>query len=779
MNGWLKPAPYCNRLSRLFRRQSGTFFLHRRDFTWARRSGNEQPSRTHLSEILSSSHLSGVDEPPFIRRGISISNLPPGTTVPQLLDLIRTGALESVEMNQAGTDAKISFLHGYSAARFVAGAMSTPLIKGRELCFSWLPYRPLHPVVATADNWTAGRLKTYLCGQAEEVTVRKVENPGSAYREVAVVHFRDISDAIRAHARLRADPFMMSVHIAYGPDRCELSSALSPSPSSHAISTDIDADMISTFLATEPPHHPTYFPDATTASDADKIYHPFTRVTLTNLHALTTVRDLCRRIFGGPVWAVERDVRRGTADITFFRAEDARDFYAGATSRGFTIHGRKVRVEPQPDPAFHPLPLPHPHPHPLPLHPTLILIPPPASTTPSPSPDPAPDAHITHLARQDAAYASTSTSRYASRVLRLRAFDNPGAVVDFGAFGRLERVDVVSTLGGRALAHEKYDMTEVSRAVSVGHWVAEGKKGRETRSPLRPPHDQSLVFPFPFSSMPTRTTMHIAFARTSDALRAHAHIAVLHPHWLSCRLSFIADPCDRGVPAADEWALDRVLDSDPEAEAEAERDLGVVGKQRAVPVGGKSELEEQTLREEWVAWAARREAAERARREVWVDAEGAGLRPGPGLLVNGEGWRGLAWGRGPSYAAAAAAARARLAMVAENNKAAGSAAPGFEAIAEARENKTPGDLRRKMDAYGGVWNYSVLTHMRGTGTVRVPSPLGRGPSVRVGLGQRLRHKQANAWVRPRAGGGGGRGGEGGAVLDSAASRSLDAIIYGL
>jgi hypothetical protein len=118
---------------------------------------------------------------------------------------------------------------------------------------------------------------------------------------------------VQAHARLRADPFMMSVHIAYGADPCEFPSR-SRSPSS-------DSDYFEALTA-EPRHLPlTYFPATTSASsfgtqadaDMDAIYRPFTTVTLSNLPARTTVRDLCKRVFGGPVWVVEVDDERCSA----------------------------------------------------------------------------------------------------------------------------------------------------------------------------------------------------------------------------------------------------------------------------------------------------------------------------------------------------------------------------------------------------------------------------------------------------------------------------------
>ncbi|KAF8140841.1 hypothetical protein K438DRAFT_697774 [Mycena galopus ATCC 62051] len=201
--------------------------LLRRYFAQTCIPANEKRSRIRLSDTLSSSHSNGPSGPSLIRRDVLVSNIPPRTMAQQILNLVRIGPLEYVEMIEDGTSAKLSFLHGYSAARFIATSASLA-IAGHELHSTWLSYRPLDPIVATAvekdraqrtlllwkkrdrrDNWNAAPLTRYLGSKVEMVTVRKLElgrsdEPTIAdrYCEVAIVHFLDISGAIRAHARL-------------------------------------------------------------------------------------------------------------------------------------------------------------------------------------------------------------------------------------------------------------------------------------------------------------------------------------------------------------------------------------------------------------------------------------------------------------------------------------------------------------------------------------------------------------------------------------------------
>ncbi|KAK7057815.1 hypothetical protein R3P38DRAFT_2843157 [Favolaschia claudopus] len=306
----------------------------------------ESPFRLSDNLFASSSRTGYVYEPPFVRRGVCITNLPLGTTMRQVLNLITVGPLESVEMSEDGTRLNVFFLNGLHAARFVA-ASTRLAIAGRQLHCAWLPNRQLDPVVAHAvstdrarrtlllfkhrdrkDPWMVGFLKTYL-PEAEEITVREIKDP--LYWEVAVVHFRDISTAMRA---LEEVPAMLSVHAIYGRDRCE------PAPTNE---TSISPSYPNRFL---------YQPTSSPLTTADHILtttdHAFTTVTLSNLHKDTTVRDICKRVFGGKLYAVNLHSDR-TADVTFFDAEEAHNFYVAATTNGFTLLGNKVRLEPQTD----------------------------------------------------------------------------------------------------------------------------------------------------------------------------------------------------------------------------------------------------------------------------------------------------------------------------------------------------------------------------------------------------------------------------------------------
>ncbi|KAJ7047767.1 hypothetical protein C8F04DRAFT_1060044 [Mycena alexandri] len=339
MNGWLKAAPHIYRTPKRFSTRHLGPFVQRRGLA-------EVAPRTRLSDLLASPRVAGVEEPPFTRRAVSVTNLPPGLNLQDILDRVDSGPLEYIKLFPESRRAELSFLYGHSATRFFA---AKPLfINDCPLTWTWLPHRPLDPDIAVAveskrarrvlllfnsydaaDFWTADRLQTYFEG-VEKIT--QPETPGAAL--AAVVYFTDISSAIRAHGKIRADSTLAGVRVAYGMDRCEI-------PRAHRFD---DAINVEAALKSKPPPVPTSLPLDPESGQPQ----PFTTLTISNLHEGTNIRDLCKRIFGGPIYSINLH-QNCTADVTFFHPEQASRFYTRHCANGLTIHGRKLKIEAQPE----------------------------------------------------------------------------------------------------------------------------------------------------------------------------------------------------------------------------------------------------------------------------------------------------------------------------------------------------------------------------------------------------------------------------------------------
>ncbi|KAJ7622682.1 hypothetical protein B0H17DRAFT_1112485 [Mycena rosella] len=218
------------------------------------------------------------------------------------------------------------------------------------------------------DRWSTLRRHAYFAavGDGEVADLCVDDNP--VYGEVALVQLTDISTAI-------------------------------PPPSAGAAPSLAAVDAA---LARELRHAPTYF----------AALRPFTALILHNFHRQTNVTDLAAHVFGGALYALDT--------VSFFRAEDAPDFYFHATRSPLRIHDRDIAVAPAQDHSTSPAPLPSSSPHPASPE---IPHPPHHDIPPGPLP-----------------------CDY-TRVVAVRVFNHPLLVLtraklhaDFGRFGEIERV---------------------------------------------------------------------------------------------------------------------------------------------------------------------------------------------------------------------------------------------------------------------------------------------------------------------------------------------------
>ncbi|KAJ6597377.1 hypothetical protein B0H10DRAFT_746150 [Mycena sp. CBHHK59/15] len=290
MNGWLRAIPCRHCLL-------AQSWAHWPNFPLSRRASSQvAASRTPLSDLLATAPLAAAATPPLVRRILLLTHLPLACTPARLLDAVHTGSLEALALDAPARTARLAFLEGRGAAAFCAALHGLRANTGADsdssldvfvsTTLAWLPYRPLHPVVAAAvaqdgarrcivlsrpymgsasvsvpssgsvsmssssfplsaatdtptGPWTPAALTHLLAhlglGPIERVDVTPLEDaplapPADAatHSEVAIVHFLSIADAIKAHALLRAHPALLHVHVAYGTDRCEVSPSTSP-----------------------------------------------------------------------------------------------------------------------------------------------------------------------------------------------------------------------------------------------------------------------------------------------------------------------------------------------------------------------------------------------------------------------------------------------------------------------------------------------------------------------------------------------------------------------
>ncbi|KAJ7189066.1 hypothetical protein C8R46DRAFT_1056521 [Mycena filopes] len=332
MNGWLRAAPYICRLP-----TARPLLLVRRHTIQVAARPRRLPLRLSPPRKAPLPTAS-LDEHPLIPRALSLAPIPPGVTpqrIQQILDRIDAGPLEYFKFSPESCTAEVSFLDSDSAARFFA---AKPLfIARRPVRWTWLPPRTLDPAIAAAvENERARRVLCifsslsaveFLSGDRFEGyfdDVERVTRPGDGSAVAAMVRFTSIASAIRARDKIFADPAMTGIRLTYGTDRLNLQR--------HDVQPP---------LMTGLPFPMAYPPPQTQSQQ-------FTTLTLTNLHPETTIRDLCKRIFGGALHSINV-YPNCTAEVTFQHPAAAQRFYARHTAEGLTIHGHALRITPRPE----------------------------------------------------------------------------------------------------------------------------------------------------------------------------------------------------------------------------------------------------------------------------------------------------------------------------------------------------------------------------------------------------------------------------------------------
>ncbi|KAJ7921512.1 hypothetical protein B0H13DRAFT_2267823 [Mycena leptocephala] len=471
-----------------------------------------RPSRAHGPELLA---CLAPNDPPFVRRAILLANIPPDTSVQQLLDLVHTGALEHVKFVPSPSldrDRDPDHPRGallparISAARFVAEPL---VLRGHTLSCTWLPYKPLDPVLATAVERDRARRTLLLCagdlGRSacpQSSCVRTSATSGGAAYAAAV----DDPRAAPTRASAPTPPWRACTSCTARTDASSRGRAASGGRSGYTLSLKVPAY--------------TYLPSS-------QSFERRTRSANAPIHTRhpdrppqgTTLRDLCKRIYGGALEEVDLNgdgsavrhillpsrararVLRGRQAARARRAGVCVGDRGGSAESGLSGEGVGEVGEGQ---AAHDVGYDHTRDvdwdvdvdSDSDLEYTRNANGEACATDVDSVTVADPDFDVA-----DAVHSDANPEHPYTRVLRIDSTANDPLSrlqlrADFEVFGRVEWV-----------------------------WVD-----------LRHAH---------------RTTALLAFAHARAALRAHTHIATLHPAYGAARLAFAPDPCAR-VPVGDD-----------------------------------------------------------------------------------------------------------------------------------------------------------------------------------------------------------------------------------
>ncbi|KAI8048652.1 hypothetical protein BDF22DRAFT_623618, partial [Syncephalis plumigaleata] len=166
-------------------------------------------------------------------RTVYLGNLKRSTTVEDLCNVIRGGALERIRLIPEKRIAFVSFITADSAADFYRRALHPGLVvKHQRLRPGWGRPRPLPAEVMRAVSVGASR-NVYLGGldDARVFTVERLRDDFAEYGEIelvntlperqcAFVNFTSVAAAVKAVDAIRGKPGYERVRVNFGKDRC-------------------------------------------------------------------------------------------------------------------------------------------------------------------------------------------------------------------------------------------------------------------------------------------------------------------------------------------------------------------------------------------------------------------------------------------------------------------------------------------------------------------------------------------------------------------------------
>lgn len=298
-------------------------------------------------------------------RTIFIGNLPAECTIDEVLNLVRSGLVESARLLPEKNCAFVYFVDPSAAAAFHhEGTLRGLSLEGRELRIGWGNQSPVPPLVLQAVQQGATR-NVFLGGIDVSVTEDGLRADFSQFgpidtirilhdKNIAFVHLTSVASAMKAVATLSNDPRYAGRRVNYGKDRCAKQGAGTATGGVHGAFT-----LTPGYAQFGGPANMAFNPvmggfpagraggvatsGGSNISEDTLVMKGNRTVYLGNLSDQTTCEDLCNMIRGGILSKIRIMPQKHNAFVTFVDPQAASSFHDQAT-QGISLHGRCLKV---------------------------------------------------------------------------------------------------------------------------------------------------------------------------------------------------------------------------------------------------------------------------------------------------------------------------------------------------------------------------------------------------------------------------------------------------
>ncbi|GJJ71946.1 hypothetical protein EMPS_04303 [Entomortierella parvispora] len=309
-------------------------------------------------------------------RTLYIGNLPQGTTVEEVLSLVRTGIVESARILPEKNCAFVAFMEPSSAAAFHQEASSRkPSINGQEVRVGWGKASVPPPNIVQAVQQGATR-NVFIGNVDDSITEQSLHEDCMKYgvidsikilreKNIAFVHFASISSAMKAVAGLPLEATYAGRRVNYGKDRCAKSGPNNQGGAGAGGAFTFGAPQFPQYGSAMPlsfnPNFDRFPPGGrqngggpasvgggnseSSAVPMETLFAERKRtVYLGSIGPETTCEDLCNSIRGGILSNIRFFPQKHMAFVTFVDPQAAETFVNQANQLGLMIKSRRLKV---------------------------------------------------------------------------------------------------------------------------------------------------------------------------------------------------------------------------------------------------------------------------------------------------------------------------------------------------------------------------------------------------------------------------------------------------
>ncbi|KAG0181751.1 hypothetical protein DFQ28_002574 [Apophysomyces sp. BC1034] len=304
-------------------------------------------------------------------RTIYVGNIPPDTHVSEVLDLIKSGVIDSIRPLPEKKCIFVTFVDASAAAHFYHEATTKRLnVNGAELRVGWGKSSSIPGNIQLALQNGATR-NVFLGSLDEAMTEQDIRENLARFghiehikmikdKSIAFVHFLSTSNAVKCVNTLPTESTWASRRVNYGKDRCAplakmhnanpqhvYTSASYPSPAYQVRYPSISYDPYTGTAVETYQNHPVPSPGDGSALYAANV--PLSglanrTIYLGNIHPDTACEEICNVIRGGILSQIRYMPDKHIAFAAFVDPALALHFYNQAMYHGIVIKNRRLKV---------------------------------------------------------------------------------------------------------------------------------------------------------------------------------------------------------------------------------------------------------------------------------------------------------------------------------------------------------------------------------------------------------------------------------------------------